>query len=492
MLKLFRELDLSDLESRTTLILSDAFPPYSTGGAEISLRASIDALPLHMRSETVIISFADVKEFEISNYHGAFVIHAPSVAAWPYEKFSSDQFDVVRQNTVIGERNMARIIRLKKTLLGPNSSDARLAYAESRWKPMGNIMIDHLLSDADLRIKVGKSLIDKMPLLDLIVADNTRSILLGHKLIENMLPRPRSVAIVRDNRFHCARPSQSRIVNKKVCKQCDFRCAEEDIRANDDTTASIAIGQKYRREALKKTDAFRQKALQGYDAVVVTSHELKRHVSQRLGREQPIVRIPNSTEPVERIDRRVTAIPQSGTPRLLIIGMLNENKGQFEFIRAARDWLLANKDVKIVLAGRGSRIETKIREFAKKNKIAHQIEFKGYLSRQLLFEEIAKARLVLAPTIWPEPFGRVPLEAGAARRAVIAFAAGGLNESIVHNHTGILVERGNYDAFLNAIDQLLDDASTRIDIEQNARTWVAETYSAEHTTKRFVEEVFGV
>ena len=117
--------------------------------------------------------------------------------------------------------------------------------------------------------------------------------------------------------------------------------------------------------------------------------------------------------------------------------------------------------------------------------------FWGSVSREEIFQQIRKSRLVIAPTVWPEPFGRVPLEAGISGRAIVAFAVGGLVESIVHGRTGYLVEPGDYKGFCARVDELLEDSALRLAMETEARAHIARCYGPRQTTKMFSDTVFG-
>ena len=66
------------------------------------------------------------------------------------------------------------------------------------------------------------------------------------------------------------------------------------------------------------------------------------------------------------------------------------------------------------------------------------------------------ADVVVAPSLKPEPFGRVIIEAQAMGRPVIAFDHGGASESVKNNTTGILVEPKNEKELGNAIEKLIN------------------------------------
>ena len=55
------------------------------------------------------------------------------------------------------------------------------------------------------------------------------------------------------------------------------------------------------------------------------------------------------------------------------------------------------------------------------------------------------ADVVVMPSVTPEPFGRVALEAQAMGRPIVAFAHGGAVESIEHEKTGWLATPGDAD-----------------------------------------------
>ena len=65
------------------------------------------------------------------------------------------------------------------------------------------------------------------------------------------------------------------------------------------------------------------------------------------------------------------------------------------------------------------------------------------------------ADVVVMPSITPEPFGRVALEAQAMGRPVVAFKHGGAAESIRHGETGWLVTPGDVDGLAAAIQSAL-------------------------------------
>jgi glycosyltransferase involved in cell wall biosynthesis len=80
---------------------------------------------------------------------------------------------------------------------------------------------------------------------------------------------------------------------------------------------------------------------------------------------------------------------------------------------------------------------------------------------RLVMEAFSRCLFSVVPSLWPEPFGQVAVEAMAAGKPVIASAHGGLTDIVIDGQTGILVEPGDPAALHQAMIRLLDDAGSR-------------------------------
>jgi glycosyltransferase involved in cell wall biosynthesis len=78
-------------------------------------------------------------------------------------------------------------------------------------------------------------------------------------------------------------------------------------------------------------------------------------------------------------------------------------------------------------------------------------------------ELLSGAAALLFPIGWDEPFGLVPIEAGACGTPVAAFRRGAVGEVVVHGRSGIVVEPGDLDGLCAAVATAvaLDPAACR-------------------------------
>jgi len=99
----------------------------------------------------------------------------------------------------------------------------------------------------------------------------------------------------------------------------------------------------------------------------------------------------------------------------------------------------------------------------------------GWLGANALLTAYARSHVVVAPAVWPEPFGIVAVEAMAAGRPVVASAVGGLASTVVDGQTGLLVPPGNAAALAATLERLLDDRALGAHLgacgRERARTW---------------------
>lgn len=84
-----------------------------------------------------------------------------------------------------------------------------------------------------------------------------------------------------------------------------------------------------------------------------------------------------------------------------------------------------------------------------------RVRFLGHLDAEQVMNAYTEANCVVVPSIWPEVFGLVALEAFVARRPVIASRIGGLAEIVDDSVDGWLVPPGDVESLADRLDWML-------------------------------------
>lgn len=96
----------------------------------------------------------------------------------------------------------------------------------------------------------------------------------------------------------------------------------------------------------------------------------------------------------------------------------------------------------------------------------------------------AASDIAVVPSVEPEPFGRVAIEAMAHGLPVVATAHGGLAEIVLHEQTGLLVPPGDARALAHALHDLINSTDTRKRYGAAGRARQQESFSqTEHDHK---------
>jgi len=149
---------------------------------------------------------------------------------------------------------------------------------------------------------------------------------------------------------------------------------------------------------------------------------------------------------------------------ILMPGRLTRWKGQEVFIEALN---LVNKELGyqsfcavILGSDQGRDVYTKkIKRLAEQYRLTRQLRFVEHCKNMPLAYKISN--LVVSPSIEPEAFGRVAVEAQSMEKPIIASDIGGSNETIINNKTGFLFESGNPEDLSKKIIEVLNlDEST--------------------------------
>jgi glycosyltransferase involved in cell wall biosynthesis len=100
-----------------------------------------------------------------------------------------------------------------------------------------------------------------------------------------------------------------------------------------------------------------------------------------------------------------------------------------------------------------------------------------------------RCAVLVVPSVWPEPFGLVALEALSVGCPVVASRSGGLVDIVDHGESGLLVSPGDASGLARAIGRLLKDPGRRVEMGLAAASR-AERFRADAVVPR-IERIYG-
>ena len=206
-------------------------------------------------------------------------------------------------------------------------------------------------------------------------------------------------------------------------------------------------------------------ALRAADLAISYSSAVDRHLAaNRVERRAIVPYFPTLTpEPACAHGRR----------RVVFAGRIVRPKGLDVLLRATCD-----VDGELVVCGSGRQLP-EMRELAERLGVARRVRFAGWLDADGLARELAEASVLAMPSLWPEPFGIVGIEALAAGRPAVASATGGIGDWLEDGVSGLSVPPGDPAKLARALGELLDDPDRRLRMGSAGQATVARRFSTE-------------
>ena len=190
---------------------------------------------------------------------------------------------------------------------------------------------------------------------------------------------------------------------------------------------------------------------------------------------------------------RVQAIPlfavqstrPSGDSRsvdVLFLGRMTELKGPALLLDALkRTSRVLGRRVSIVMAGEGP-LRERLRDSSAET-VGLDAAFPGWVGPRARTELFGRTAVLAVPSVWPEPFGLVGLEAAAFGIPSVAFDVGGIREWLTDDVNGRLIPAGDTAAMSDAITTLLRDPLERARLGAGAHAAVARFSPDAHLSK---------
>ena len=206
------------------------------------------------------------------------------------------------------------------------------------------------------------------------------------------------------------------------------------------------------------------KLLAAADWVVAVSDSVLVHATQLT---QKIIRCSSVIHNALEIPAGDAAPIAFDRPKLLCLGRLVAEKGFDVALSAFAAVLERFPGAHLLIVGDGPERKN-LATRAVELRLSNAVEFVGVVPPEDVPRWISEATLVLIPSRL-EGFGLVALEAALLGRPVVATRVGGIPEIVVHEHTGLLVEKDDTDGFAHAVRFLLENPQVASDMSRSAQ-----------------------
>ena len=161
------------------------------------------------------------------------------------------------------------------------------------------------------------------------------------------------------------------------------------------------------------------------------------------------------------------------TPRILFVGQLIRGKGLDLLLHALKRLTC---DFSLTVLGTGNSAE-KLKTLSNELGLAEKVTFIEWVNHDEMSGYYAAAKVVAAPSRWPEPFTLVGQESMRHGRPVVAFSVGGNPDWLEDGITGLLVPEQDIEGYAQALQQLLTDTPLARKLGANAHRRVQERFS---------------
>jgi glycosyltransferase involved in cell wall biosynthesis len=173
----------------------------------------------------------------------------------------------------------------------------------------------------------------------------------------------------------------------------------------------------------------RHAALARYRLVLVFSRHMQAEYARHGIEPQRLHRVPHF--PATARPQPEPPAPRAPSGRVLLTGRLTRLKGGHVLVEALA---LLGRTWSLVVAGDGPESEA-LQALARRKGVA--AEFLGRVDDDAELERQRRAAdLVAVPSLWPEPFGIVGIEAGCVGLPAVGFLNGGIAEWLIPGETG--------------------------------------------------------
>jgi glycosyltransferase involved in cell wall biosynthesis len=152
---------------------------------------------------------------------------------------------------------------------------------------------------------------------------------------------------------------------------------------------------------------------------------------------------------------------------LLFAGRLTTSKGAHLLPHILFDMLFSNPSIIFIIAGDGD-VKKQLQDSVKMRKL-NNVVITEWIDQERLYNYYMKSDIIIIPSIYPDNFPLVCMEAMAFGKPVVTFAVGGLPELVKDGYNGYLVKLGDIENMKQKIEDLVKNKEQRTAMGEEAR-----------------------
>lgn len=169
------------------------------------------------------------------------------------------------------------------------------------------------------------------------------------------------------------------------------------------------------------------------------------------------------------------------------IGRISKTKGQKFLLNSILPLLGENKNLVLIFAG-GSDFENpqeeiELKKIAEESECKERIKFCGPIEGDEFYDALD---MLVAPSLWEEPFGLVAVEGMARKLPVVVTKSGALQEIVIDGKTGYVVNK-NERELKDKIKELIESKEKRIEFGKNGYERVLSEFHPEKQMRKVME-----
>lgn len=214
-------------------------------------------------------------------------------------------------------------------------------------------------------------------------------------------------------------------------------------------------------------------------AGVVVASEYMRQVYVQNGVDERVVRTLAYPATLE-LEAPPAAKPELPR-RVVFLGRLTAGKGGMRAVQAVARCQrnLSDRQLVLIMAGDGPEID-RCRRLA--TKLGVPVEFPGWVGPEQRSALLRESDVLIVPSLWPEPFGMVGVEAGAVGVPAVAYRTGGIVDWLRPGESGELAEPFSARSLAHALERALRDPQhhqrLRLGAWETAREYVGDRHAS--------------